>query len=59
MTESSYHYTGYIAADGYAMPTQSSEAERQQSEMFRNIERKAAYELRQAGHMQPIVWRAK
>lgn len=59
MTESSKNWTGYIAADGCAMPTQSSEAERQQSEMFRNIERKAAYELRQEGHVQPIVWRAK
>jgi hypothetical protein len=37
----------------------SNEKERREVEAFRNIERQAAYELRQAGHVQPIVWRQK
>lgn len=37
----------------------STEKERREAETFRNIERLAAYQLRQAGYVQPIVWRVK
>ena len=57
MMESDPKYYSY--ADGAAYPFYSSETERKECETFRNIERKAAYELRQAGHTQPIIWRAK
>jgi len=33
--------------------------DRLELETFRNTERQAAYELRQAGHVHPIVWRQK
>jgi hypothetical protein len=33
--------------------------ERNELETFRNVERGAAYELRQAGYMQPLIWRQK
>lgn len=57
MTESSIYWTGACYANGHAYI--STEAERKECEMFRNVERAAAYELRQAGYVQPIIWRAK
>jgi hypothetical protein len=35
----------------------STEQERREMETFRNIERQAAYQLRQAGQTQPIIFR--
>lgn len=54
--------TWYVqSANGAAVPCNpySTEEERRESETWRNIERQAAYELRQAGHEQTIIWRAK
>lgn len=45
--------------NGGCMPCYSTEQERNEVEMFRNVERQAAYELRQAGHEQPILFRVK
>lgn len=49
------------SSNGAAIPCNpcSKEAERIEVEMFRNVERQAAYELRLAGHTQPIIWRQK
>lgn len=47
--------------NGVAVPCNpySSERDRKEVEVWRNIERQAAYELRQAGHIQPITFRVK
>lgn len=47
--------------NGAAVPCNpySTEELRKESETWRNIERQAAYELRQAGHIQPITFRVK
>lgn len=37
----------------------TTETEYRELEMFRNVERAAAYELRLAGYIQPIIWRQK
>ena len=49
------------SGNGSAMPCNpySSEKDRKEVEVFRNIERQAAYELRKEGYTQPIIWRQK
>lgn len=42
-----------------AKKTMTSEKEYREVEMFRNIERLAAWQLRKEGHVQSIIWKAK
>lgn len=57
MMESNPQYYSY--ADGSAYPCFSTEKERRYVENFRNVERQAAYELRQSGYEQPIIFKVK
>ena len=54
--------TWYVQShSGGAIPCSpySTEEEREEVELFRNIERNCAYELRKKGYTQPITWQQK
>lgn len=59
MSESSYYWTGFVSYDGFANPINQVWQERKELEPFKNIERQAAYELRQEGHVQSIVFKQR